>query len=412
VPRSRACEAEGDRQREPDIRASAVVLDTFPDSRNGPSPPAQGVGVRPLAGGRRVALSRIASVVIVNWNTGPLLGECLKSLWAHSDSIREVIVVDNASIDGSADVACPNETAPVPVRLVRNDRNVGFAAASNVGIRGSSAPYVFLLNPDTEVKSGAIERLLDAANSDARVGACAPKLLAPDGSVQANAWRTPPAAWHTLVEGFGMWRLLPQPLRGELLLGPHWGYTRRRRVGAFSGAAILARRQVFETVGGFDERFHMYGEDGEWCLRASRAGWWLLLEPAAEVVHVGGRSAATRWTPEERRLRELQGFLDFQDACLTRGAAIRNSLAQMVVALARWCRAAAGGRATDSALAILRLHGRYLRTSPFRPRRTGMALGAGAAAVRRQDGARKHIDEAGADDLAQRGSGGPARKAE
>jgi GT2 family glycosyltransferase len=307
-------------------------------------------------------LARVVSVVIVNWNTGPLLATCLESLCDDSNSVREILVVDNASSDGSADIACASKSAPVPLRLIRNEQNAGFAAASNQGIRGSSAPYVFFLNPDTVVKCGAIDRLLEAAVWDRRVGACAPKLLAPDGSVQANAWRAPPAAWHTLVEGFGLWRLLPQPLRGRLLLGAHWDYASRRRVGAFSGAAILASRQTIEAVGGFDERFHMYGEDGEWCMRVSRAGWWLVLEPAAEVVHVGGQSAARRWTSDERSLREVAGFLEFQKICLNRKAAARNTVARMAVLLARWLRAKAVGVPTDTLHAALRLHRGYLRS--------------------------------------------------
>jgi GT2 family glycosyltransferase len=106
-------------------------------------------------------------------------------------------------------------------------------------------------------------------------------------------------------------RLLPRRLRGELLLAEHFDYARRRTVGMLSGAAMLVRREVIEEVGGFDERFHMYGEDNEWCLRITRAGWRLVFEPEAVVMHHGAASSVKRWDSLEKMRVQAEGYLLF-----------------------------------------------------------------------------------------------------
>jgi GT2 family glycosyltransferase len=105
---------------------------------------------------------------------------------------------------------------------------------------------------------------------------------------------------------------------GGLLLGEHFDHARRRAVGMLSGAAMLVRREVVEEVGGFDERFHMYGEDNEWCLRIKRAGWQLVFEPAAVVMHHGGASSLKRWESLEKQRVQAEGYLLFLRRCLPR----------------------------------------------------------------------------------------------
>ena len=111
--------------------------------------------------------------------------------------------------------------------------------------------------------------MIACLNSDERIGACGPRLLNTDGSLQHSVWRNPPTAWEIIVNGVGLWRLIPRSLRGSLLLGGHWDHATRRSVPMLFGAAILARRKMIDEVGGLDERFHMYGEDYEWCCASS-----------------------------------------------------------------------------------------------------------------------------------------------
>ena len=133
-----------------------------------------------------------------------------------------------------------------------------------------------------------------------------------------RVWRNPPATWELLLTGFRLHKLLPRRVRGGLFLAEHFDYARRRTVGMLSGAAMLVRREVIEEVGGFDESFHMYGEDNEWCLRIKRAGWQLIFEPEAVVMHHGGASSLKRWESLEKMRVQAEGYLLFLRRCLPR----------------------------------------------------------------------------------------------
>jgi GT2 family glycosyltransferase len=204
------------------------------------------------------------SFIIVNWNGGELLKRCLDSIVRHPPSIPfDIWVVDNASTDGSREwlLTLQNGLGParIPVHVINNDLNTGFSKANNQAIAESAAPMLFLLNPDTEVTSGEVDKLIACLSADERIGACGPRLLNTDGSLQHSVWRNPPTALEIILSGSGLWRLIPRPLRGRLLLGGHWDHATRRSVPLLFGAAILARRKMIEEVGALDERFHMYG---------------------------------------------------------------------------------------------------------------------------------------------------------
>jgi GT2 family glycosyltransferase len=268
------------------------------------------------------------SIIIVNWNGGELLRRCVESVVASPPSLEyEVVVVDNASADESlARLRASDAAATLGARLrvVENTDNRGFGQANNQAFAVTKAPLLFLLNPDTEVTAGSIDRLVATVQSGARVGASGPKLLNADGSTQVSVWRNSPAVWETLLTGFRLHKLLPRRVRGELLLAEHWDYSRRRAVGMLSGAAMLVRREVLDEVGGFNERFHMYGEDNEWCLRITRAGWLLVFEPAAVVMHHGAASSGKRWDSLEKLRVQVEAFLLFQRQCLPRRRRVAN----------------------------------------------------------------------------------------
>ena len=305
-------------------------------------------------------------IAIVNWNGGHLLRQCIDSIIESPPSVSyEIVVVDNASTDDSVSWLRSGggepELGEVKTHLIENSENFGFGKANNQAFAYSDAPLLFLLNNDTEVRAGAINSLIATLKSDERIGGCGPRLVNPDGSLQASAWRNPPAAWAILVSGLRLHLLIPTFIRGELLLGRHWNHARRRRVGMLSGAAILVKREVIEDVGGFDERFHMYAEDDEWCLRMTRAGWWLVFEPDAVVMHQGGHSASSRWNDLERTLRITDEGLRFQRFCLSRWQLTSNTLANcLVVSLAYiWRRLT--GRPTTETRMKLGLYVKYLK---------------------------------------------------
>lgn len=308
------------------------------------------------------------SFVIVNWNGGELLRRCLESIAAHPPGLPyEVVVVDNASTDGSREWLRTNEPARLLAgatwRLIECADNLGFGRANNRAFAATGAPLLFLLNADAELRPGACDALVSTLRGDARIGVCGPRLVNPDGSTQTSVWRNPPAAWATFIAPLTPYRLPPRRLYGELLLAEHWAHDRRRDVPMLGGAALVVRREVVEGVGGFDERYHMYGEDNEWCLRVVRAGWRMVFEPAAVVMHHGGHSSRQRWTDEEKLRVQTEAFFLFQRTCLTRRQAAANLLASIAqLSLRRALRRLRGRPAADLAL-TLRLHFGELKRS-------------------------------------------------
>jgi N-acetylglucosaminyl-diphospho-decaprenol L-rhamnosyltransferase len=228
------------------------------------------------------------SVVIVSYNTRELLRGCLGSVLADVDPglEHEIIVVDNASADGSA--AMVRNGFP-QVRLLANAQNRGFAASNNQAIEQSSGQYVFLLNPDTLVRRGAVGRLMALLEERRDVGVVGPKLLFPDGGFQHSAFTFPTLAM-IFLDFFPLHhRLLDSRINGR--------YPRRLCEGAEPfpidhplGAALMVRRQVIDDVGLLDESFFMYCEEIDWCLRIKEAGWRILCDPRAEIVHHVGQS--------------------------------------------------------------------------------------------------------------------------
>lgn len=284
---------------------------------------------------RDLDMSAELSVIIVNWNGGELLRRCVESLTASPPSAAyEVIVIDNNSSDESVARLRESEAARTlgeRLRVVENEDNLGFGRANNQAFKLTGAPLLFLLNPDTEVTPGAVDRLVAVVRSGGRVGMAGPKLLNEDGSVQVSVWRGDPSAWEALLTGFRLHKLLPRRARGELLLAEHWDYSRRREVGQLGGAAMMLKREVLEEVGGFDERFHMYGEDNEWCSRIRRAGWRIVFEPGAVVKHLGAASSLKRWTSLEKRRVQSEAFLALLRYTLPRRRRVTNLAARCLL---------------------------------------------------------------------------------
>lgn len=229
---------------------------------------------------------RAISIVIVNWNTRDLLLQCLRSIFEGVDSPRsnypEVIVVDNASTDGSAQAV--RKTFP-QVNLIENGQNVGFARANNQAITRCQGDYILLLNPDTEVAAGALHALLEFMDRHPEAGAVGPRTLNPNGTLQASAYPAPSLLrelWFLLhldiIYPFGRYHM------------EGWSQDDAREVDGLLGACILLRRSALDQVGPLDEDFFMYSEEVDLCYRLREAGWHLYWIPQAEIVHYGGQS--------------------------------------------------------------------------------------------------------------------------
>jgi len=294
------------------------------------------------------------AIIIVNWNGGELLQRCLNSINNFPPSVPyEVIVVDNASTDGSREWL---ESQSSALRLISNHDNLGFGQANNIAFKETDQPLLFLLNSDAEVQAGTIDTLIETIKSDPQFGVVGPRLHNPDGTLQASVWRNPPTPFETLANAFQLYRLMPKRMCGDLLLGYHWDHTQRRSAALLSGAALMVRRDVINAVGGFDERFHMYGEDTEWCLRIVRGGWLMMFEPKAVVVHHSGGSAVKRWTDLEKRREVYISFFRFQRLSLSRSLAIANLIAGCLASSTQLLWRFLGRQPRDEARMVLSLY--------------------------------------------------------
>jgi N-acetylglucosaminyl-diphospho-decaprenol L-rhamnosyltransferase len=311
---------------------------------------------------------------MVNWNGGELLRRSVESVIDHPPSVNyEIVIIDNASGDDSLALVRASElarklTAAGRLRIIENSENLGFGQANNQAFGLTDAPLLLLLNPDTEVTAGSIDRLIATVESDPRIGAAGPRLLNTDGSVQISVWRNPPSAWEILLSNLKLYLLLPRRVRGELLLGGHWDHNRERRVPMLSGAAILLRRKVIEDAGGFDERFHMYGEDNEWCLRIVRSGWQLVFQPAALILHHGAQSSLQRWTNLEKLSVQLSANYFFQQQALSGRQLVTNQLASYVTAAGQYAWRRVRGVNAPELLLAKEMHWKNLKEALGYPR--------------------------------------------
>ena len=223
-------------------------------------------------------------VVIVNWNSGPQLRECLQSFAAvaNDDVAARVTVIDNASTDGSSE----GLEASMPLAVVRNTDNRGFGAACNQGAAGSEADFLLFLNPDTRLMPGSFAEPVRylRAHENERVGIVGIQLVDADGRVARNTARAP-TAWSMVGNSVGFDRLAPR------LFPPHfvteWAHDQTRTVDQVMGAFFLVRRSLFEVLGGFDERFFVYYEDLDFSVRARAQGWQSVYLSTAQAFHRG-----------------------------------------------------------------------------------------------------------------------------
>jgi N-acetylglucosaminyl-diphospho-decaprenol L-rhamnosyltransferase len=236
------------------------------------------------------------SVIIINWNTRDLLADCIDSIEQTNTGLKlEIIVVDNASTDGSSEML--RKKYP-HVRCIENSENVGFARANNQAMRVATSPFFLLWNSDAFATPGAIQALFNLAQTHPRAGLVGAQLRNPDGTFQASY--TPfPSLWQEflILTGLGRMRFGNHyPSRGpQESSGP-------QKVDYVEGACMLVRREVFEQTGGLDEGFFMYAEEVDWCYSIKQAGWEIWYQPAAVVTHLGGASSTGRRTQREADL--------------------------------------------------------------------------------------------------------------
>jgi GT2 family glycosyltransferase len=228
------------------------------------------------------------SIIIVSYNTKELLRECLFSLF---DSLKnfnfETIVVDNDSKDGSAEEV---QNRFPKVKLIRNQKNEGFAVANNQALRLMRGKYAVLLNPDTLIVDSSLTKMVKFLEEHKRVGILGCKIVNPDGSSQASAFPLPTLK-DLLLSGFAagwiFWGRCIQRYSSRYYVSQKLPV----KVGWVSGACLMVRKRIIDEIGLLDENFFLFSEDVDWCIRANRKGWAVVFYPEAIIIHYGGQSA-------------------------------------------------------------------------------------------------------------------------
>lgn len=229
------------------------------------------------------------SIIIVSFNTKELLSACLTSLFKHKNAQDqwEIIVVDNASSDGSMGLVKRQKEngKRIDIHLIVNKENRGFAAANNQGIRASKGDYILLLNSDTEVRKETIQAILTYLESHQTIDVATCRVELPDGSLDPACHRGFPTPWAAFTYFSGLERMFPRTI---LFSQYHQGYknvTQEHLVDCISGAFFLLRRSIIEKIGLLDEAFFMYGEDIDWCYRIRQKGYYIGYYPLASILH-------------------------------------------------------------------------------------------------------------------------------
>lgn len=230
-------------------------------------------------------MNAVISAIIVNYNAGELLLECI-NLLINCPLVKEIFVVDNASSDGSLDALVDY----TEVTIIRNPKNLGFSTGCNIGLKHASADYLLFLNPDCLISSDAVGQLLDCLKNRQQAGMVGGLLVNPDGSEQAGGRRAVPTPWRSFVRAFGLsklgylWPSLffdfylhKQPLPDQVI-----------EVEAISGACMLVKSAAVNDVGIWDEGYFLHCEDLDWCMRFRQKGWTILFVPTARITHNQG----------------------------------------------------------------------------------------------------------------------------
>jgi len=300
------------------------------------------------------------SIVIVSWNTADLLLDCLQSIYANPPSVDfDIWIVDNASTDDSVSKI---QARYPSVHLLLNDTNVGFANANNQAIQQSSGCFILLLNPDTLVHPGSLDRLVNFLLAHPEAGACGSRYLNPDGSLQRSC-----APFPTLSREF--WRMNHLDLvhfYGKYDMA-QWDVHQVREVDVLQGACLLLRREAISRVGMLDPGYFMYTEETDLCYRIHQAGWKLFWVPESTITHFGGQS--TQQVANAMFLRLYESKVIFMRKHYGEGTAFvyklilgTSALTRIIATPIAWC-IAPGKRETHRMLAryysnlLTELHG-------------------------------------------------------
>lgn len=228
------------------------------------------------------------SIIIVSWNVRGYLSRCLDSIFRFTRDVSyEVIVVDNASHDGSPGMVA---TAFPKVRLIKNNSNAGFAAANNIGLREARGRFILFLNPDTELGNNAPKKMAAFMDSHPDASAIGCRLIYPDGSLQHSTRHFPSAFTDLMAKMYLEWIFPRSGIFNYYHMGL-WGHDSLREVDVPYGACLLVRKEVLDSLGGMDEQFFMYYDEIDLCYRIKKGGGKIYFVPDITVMHHANKSS-------------------------------------------------------------------------------------------------------------------------
>ena len=262
------------------------------------------------------ALLQPVSAIIVNYNAGTLLIECVRTALAQAE---QVIVIDNDSTDSSMDLLASRFPSEKRLVMHRVGKNLGFAAGCNLGIKLAMQPYLLFLNPDCMLGPGSLKRLVEVLTSDPSIGMVGGLLTNLDGSEQGGGRRSVPTPWRSFVRAFGLTRLSNRwpKLFSDFHLHKQPLPDAPIGVEAISGAQILTSRAAIDDVGQWDEAYFLHCEDLDWCMRFRQRGWKILFVPDAPVTHHLGHCSLQKpifvaWHKHKGMMRFYRKFFRHQ----------------------------------------------------------------------------------------------------
>lgn len=248
------------------------------------------------------------SIIIVNWNTRDILRECLASIYLQTEGISyEIIVIDNASSDSSAEMVKREFSQ---VLLLENQENRGFAAANNQGMKIARGRYFLLLNPDTIVLDRAIPKTVTFAEKNPGVAVVGCQVWLNEDEIQQTCFSFPSLAG-IIFQEIGLRRLFPKShLFGKANYG-WWDRKSQMDVDVVSGMYMLVRREAIEQIGYMDEDYFVYAEETDWCFRFRKAGWRCIFTPLARIIHLDGGSKSTEQISVKMFVQHQKSLLIF-----------------------------------------------------------------------------------------------------
>ncbi len=263
------------------------------------------------------------AVVVINYNAGALLTECVALILKTTDSI---IIVDNASTDSSLLTLTDQFRNEPRLSIIRNTTNLGFSAGCNIGCKKANERYILFLNPDCILKADSLQYLLQALEADPKAGMAGGHIQNPDGSEQGGGRRDIPSPWRAFVRASGLYRLekfWPQ-LFPDFHLHKKPLPDKPVEVEATTGAMMLVRREALQEVGGWDEGYFLHCEDLDLCMRFRQKGWKILFVPDAKAIHYQGTCSKARpvfvaWHKHKGMIRFYKNFFGAEYSALSMG---------------------------------------------------------------------------------------------